>query len=267
MSAVIVLGRMLKDRARSTLWWSIALIVLVVALGASYPTVKASAGGLEDLMDSMPEGVGELLGAAGGITTPAGYLNSQFYSNMFPILLLIFGVGIAAWAIAGAERDGTLEPLLANPVPRSRVALGRYVGLVLLLAALTLISTLVLIAFRGPFQLTEIPVDNLVAASAGSLLLALLFATVTYTVGAATGRRGLAVAAGAGLAAATYVVFGLAAFVDVFESIQWASPWYWFLEPSPLTDGWTWPSIGLPLLMIAPLVVLGTVWFARRDLR
>lgn len=267
MSAVIVLRQMLRDRTRSTIWWSVAMIALVVAVGASYPTIKASAGGLEDLMESMPEGLGELLGAAGGITSPVGYLNSQFYSNMFPILLLVFGIGIAGWSVAGAEREGTLEPLLANPVRRSRVALGRYAGLVLLLAVVVVVTTLVLIAFRGPFQLSEISVANLVAAGVASFLLALLFATITYAVGAATGRKGLAAALGGGLAAATYVVFGLGSFVSALESVRWLSPWYWFLEPSPLVDGWTLASIALPLLVIVPAVALGTVWFTRRDLR
>ena len=267
MTAVIVLRQMLKDRSRSTIWWSVAMILLVIAVGASYPAIRESAGGLEDLMESLPEGLNDLLGASAGITSPVGYLNSQFYSNVFPILLMVLGVGLAGWTIAGAEKDGTLEPLLANPVARSRVALGRYVGLVIVLGVVTAVSTAVLIVFRDPFQLTELDVDNLVAVGVASFLLALLFASLTYAVGAATGRKGLAVAVGAGLAAATYVLFGLAAFVDVFDSVRWISPWSWFLDPSPLVEGWTWSSIGLPLLVIAPAVILGTAWFTRRDLR
>ncbi len=267
VSALIVLRRMVWDRARSTLWWSIALVALAVAVGASYPAIQKSAGGLEDLMNSMPEGVGELLGAAGGITTPVGYLNSQFYANVFPILLMIFGVGLAAWTVAGAEREGTLEPLLANPLRRSRLALGRYGGVVLLMVVPALLSTLILVVFRGPFHIDDVPVENIVAGGVGSLLLALLFASLTYAVGAATGRRALAVAVGGGLAAATYVMFGLAAFVDLFEKVEWLSPWHWFLEPSPLTDGWTWASSLLPLAVIVPVVLVGTALFTRRDLR
>lgn len=262
-----VLRRMLLDRSRPALWWTVAMIVLAVAVGASYPAIQESAGGLEDLMNSLPEGMGELLGAAGGITTPVGYLNSQFYANIFPILLMIFGIGMAAWTIAGAERDGTLEPLLANPLSRTRLAIGRFVGVVVLTAVPALAATVVLIAFRGAFHLDDIPVPNLVAAGVASYLLALLFATLTYAVGAATGHRGAAVATGGGLAAATYVVFGLAAFVSAFEKVEWLSPWHWFLSSSPLVDGWTWMAIALPLAVIVPAVVVGTVLFSRRDLR
>lgn len=267
MSSVIVLSRMVRDRAKSTLWWTVAMVVLAVAVGASYPAVRESAGGLEELMNSLPEGFGEMLGAAGGIASPAGYLNSQFYANIFPILLMVFGVGLAAWTIAGAEREGTLEPLLANPLRRSRLALGRYVGVVLLMIVPVIASTALFVVFRDSFELDDVAVDNLVAGSAGAFLLALLFASLTFAVGAATGRRGVAVAVGGGLGAATYVLFGLAAFVDLFKKIQWLSPWHWFLDPSPLTDGWTWASIFLPLVVTLPVVVFGTLWFTRRDLR
>lgn len=267
MSAVIVLRQMLKERTKSTLWWSVAIVALTVILGLSYPSVHEQASVVDELMESMPEGMGQLLGAAESLASPVGYLNSNFYANLFPILLLVLGIGMAAWSIAGAEREGTLEPLLANPVRRSRVALGRYVGHAIVLAVVTALSTAVLIVFRDSWLLGEITVNEFVAAGVGSLLLALLFTTITYAVGAATGSKGAAIAAGAGFAVATFVIFALASLVDFFSDLRWFSPWYWFLEPSPLSEGWTWQSIGLPLLIIVPALIVGTVWFTRRDLR
>lgn len=266
MTALIVLRQMLKERVRAMLWWSVALVVLTVAVGASYPTVADTAADLEQLMDTLPQGLAEMLGAGGGFATAVGYLNSNLYANLLPVLLLVFGLGAAAWTVAGAEREGTLEPLLANPVRRAPVALGRFVGVAIALAVLTLVTTLVLVVFRAPFSLTDVGFGNLVAAGAGTYLLALLFTSVTYAVGAATGSKGAAIAAGAGLAAATYVIFALAAFVDVFERLEWLSPWQWFLDRSPLEHGWTWQSTVGPLLLTAAVAAAGTAWFTRRDL-
>lgn len=267
MSAAVVLRQMLKERARTTLWWSIALVALALVLGLSYPTVRREASGVNDIMESLPEGLTELLGATGGVATPDGWLNSQYYSNIYPILLLVFGVAAGAWTIAGAEREGTLEPLLANPVRRSRVALGRFIGVVVLLAVLSAVSTAVLIAIREPSELDAVSVGNLIAAGVGTYLLCLLFASVTYAVGAASGRKGLAIAAGTGAAAATYIVFALASFVAAFESMRWLSPWYWFLDKSALTEGYTVQATVLPLTVIIPVAIAGTIWFTRRDIR
>lgn len=267
MSAMIVLRQMLKERTKSTIWWSVALAALTFILGASYPSVHEQAATVDELMETMPEGVTQMLGAADSLASPVGYLNSNFYANLFPILLLVLGIGMAAWSVAGAEREGTLEPLLANPVRRSRVALGRYTGHAIVLAVVTAISTAVLIAFRDAWELGEISLNEFVAAGVACFLLALLFTTITYAVGAATGSKGAAIAAGAGVAVATFVIFALAALVEFFENLRWLSPWYWFLEPSPLAEGWTWQAVGLPLLIIIPVLIAGTVWFTRRDLR
>jgi ABC-2 type transport system permease protein len=267
MRTGVVLRQMLRERRRSVLLWSAAIAALVAITAASYPSVRELGSVFDQLMDTMPEGMLELFGATGGITTPEGYLNSQLYSNILPVLLLLYGIGLGAWTIAGAEREGTLEPLLANPVPRSKVALERFLGTALLLAVPTLVATVLLIAVREPFELGSIGAGRLVAVAVGTFLLVLLFVALTYAVGAATGSKPAAIAAGAGAAAVTYVIFGLSSFVDFFDNLRWLSPWHWFLNHSPLMEGWTWPPIGWPLVMIVPAVLVGTVAFTRRDLR
>ncbi len=267
MGAALVLRRMLRDRARSLTWWTLAVVALTFVVAASYPAVKDAASAMEQFVEMMPEGMLEAMGAEAGITSPEGYLNSQFYSNIFPIVLLVLGIGAAAWTIAGAERDGTLEPLLANPVSRSRVALERFIGVAVLVAVPTLAAMLVLIVTRSPFEFEALGAELLVATSVASYLLVMVFVTLTFAVGAATGSKAAAIAVGAGLAAATYVVFALAGFVEFFENLRWLSPWHWFLDNSPLNLGWTWPAIGWPLLVVVPAVIVGTVVFTRRDLR
>ena len=45
----------------------------------------------------------------------AGYLGSELFAFMVPLLLLIAAIGAGARAIAGEEERGTLDLLLANP--------------------------------------------------------------------------------------------------------------------------------------------------------
>lgn len=267
MRAGLVVRRMLRDRLKSLTWWTLAIGALALVVVASYPSVRDAASAMEQFAESMPEGMLEAMGAEAGITSPEGYLNSQFYSNIFPILLLILGIGAAAWTVAGAEREGTLEALLANPVSRSRVALERFAGVAVLVAVPTLVATLLLIATRTPFEYDAISAENLAAAGVATYLLVMVFVALTFAVGAAIGSKGAAIAVGAGLAAATYVVFALSTFVELFENLRFLAPWHWFLDNSPLTEGWTWPAIGWPLLVIVPAVIVGTVLFTRRDLR
>lgn len=266
MSVGVVLRQMLKERRRGVLWWSVALVALAVITAGAYPAVRDMGDNLDRLLESMPEGMLELFGAETGIASPEGYLNSQMYSNILPILLLVYGIGMAAWTVAGAERDGTLEPLLANPVSRTTVAVERFCGVAILLAIPTAVVTILLIALRGPFEFGELGAARLVGAGVGTYLLVLVFVALTFAVGAATGSRGAAIAVGAGAAAATYVVFGLASFIDILDTLRVASPWHWFLNHSPMVEGWTWEPIVPPLAVAIPAIVAGTVLFVHRDL-
>ena len=59
-------------------------------------------------------------------TSPAGYFSTELFSFMVPLLLLVFGIGFGANAIAGDEEKGTLGFLLTNPVPRWRVVVDKF---------------------------------------------------------------------------------------------------------------------------------------------
>ena len=266
---LLVLSQMLAQRRRSTLWWSVGMALLVLGVVASYPSASDSADGLDSYMDSLPDGLVEMLGATQGIATPAGYLNSQLYSNMFPILVLVLGIGAAAWSVAGAEGDGTLEMLLANPVSRTRVALERLLGVVLLTGLVTLVATAVAVALSAPFDLSSLPTGALWAAGLGVWALALVFTSIAFAVGAASGSKSLAVGVGSGAAAGTYVLYGLTTFVSSLEALHWLSPWFWFLDAAALdgvTSAFWWQAVVLPLAVSATLCLAGLARLVRRDL-
>ena len=266
---LLVLAQMLRGRRRSTLWWSVGIAGAVLAVIASYPSVAHSAEGLESYLDSLPKGFDELFAVGAGIATPAGYLNSQLYSNLLPVLVLVLGIGAASWSIAGAEGDGTLEMLLANPVSRRRVAAERLLGVAVLTGTVTLVATVVVAALGSAFDLGSLPQTGIWAAGLGVWVLAFTFAAVSFGLGAAVGSRGVALGGGAGAAAGTYVLYGLTAFVPTLEQLHWLSPWYWFLDADPLTGvgGAFWlQAVLLPLAVAAAVCLAGVARLTARDL-
>lgn len=266
----LVLRQMLRDRGRSLLWWTVAVTATCVTLAAAYPSVRDSADDLESYMESLPQGLVDLFGASAGIGTPAGYLNSQLYANVLPVLVIVLAIGAAAWSVAGAEGDGTLEMLLANPIGRRRVALERLAGVAILGLVVVTVTTAALIVTAPAFGLGDLPDDALIAAGVGTWMLAMCFAGVTHAVGAATGSRGIAIGSGSAAAAGSYVVYGVAGLVPALAPLRWVSPWFWFLDADPLSGGFTGELIAqavlLPLAVAAVAVALGLARFQVRDI-
>lgn len=262
-----VLIHMLWRRRYSFIWWSLGVLAADGLLAVAYPTVRDN-NELDKTFAGLPPGVQAALGLqAGAITSPAGYLNSQYFANVLPILLLVFAAGLAAWSIAGDEGAGTLELLLSNPVGRVRVAVERAGGLVIELAGLTAVGGLGLVALAPFTGLTNgLGADRVLEATLATGLLALAFAAVGYAVGAATGSRAAAISSAAALAVALFMIEGLAAQVSILRPIREVSPWHWLLGTDPILHGLLWESWVLPLTTSLALIFAGSAVFVRRSL-
>jgi len=261
-----VLVETLRERRRSLLWWVLGLAALIALNIAFYPSVRDDEA-LSDYAKDLPESVRALF--AGGeldLTSPAGYLNSQIFALMAPLILLIFTIGAGAGAVAGEEERGTLDLLLAHPVRRRDYVVQHFLALAALVGALTLVL-LATVALGSWLVDLEIGFGRLLAASVGVGLLALLFGAIALAAGAIRPGRARAIAAAAGLAVAAWIFDGLAQAVDVLEAWRPLSPYYHALGQNPLREGAPWA--GWAILAIATAVFVASAAFGleRRDAR
>ncbi len=245
------------------------MVALVAMTVAFYPSVKGNAS-FDKLFEDLPDAVRALVGAQEGIplTSPPGYLHGRLFAIMVPVLLLTFGIGHGARAIGASEADGTLELLLANPVTRLRVVAERFVGVVLLLGAVTAVLTISLLALGPPVGLLDgISITRLVAAGVSAFCLALLHTTLAFAVGCAAGRPAPAVAAATSVASAGYLFQGLAAATgDALGPLRTLSPWHWYLDRNVLAEGLASGAVVAPVLLAGGLLAVGAWLFNRRDL-
>lgn len=264
-----VTRRLLADRRRSLLWWSVAFVSFIEINLVFYPSVKGQ-DDFDRMMEQMPESLRVLAGVTENtsITSPVGYLQGQVFAMWFPLLLLIFGVGLGANAIAGAEQAGTLEFLLTQPVSRREVALGRIGALLILVTVMALIGSLSMVVTDPLVGLDAgIAYGNLLAACVEGLLLALVFAALAFAVGAATGRKAEAIAVASATAATAFLLNGFGDLIDVLGTLRVVSPWHWYIGSDPLTNGFTVFSTIPPIVTTVVLFAVGLWAFDRRDLR
>jgi ABC-2 type transport system permease protein len=266
---VIVAARLLRDHRRSLLGWSAGVAGLVLFTVALYPSLKGEES-LNELVEQMPEAIRSMFGISDVIplTSPAGYLQGRLFGSLLPLILIVFGIGLGARAIAGAEQEGTLELLLANPVTRGAVVVQRYIALVGMIAGLTVVFAVSLVVLGAPFGVLEgVPLIGLAGAVAGVFGITVLHATVAFGVGAATGRRPLAMSSATVLAVAGYLLQGLLGVSDAIRPLRFVVPWHWYLGRNMLAHGVAPDAIVVPIVLSAAIFAGGAVIFLRRDLR
>lgn len=261
-----VLAETLRERRRSLLWWTLGLVGLVGLTVAFYPSVKG-AGGLSDYAKDLPKSLrGLFVGGEIDITSGPGYLNSQVFAMLAPLILLIFAIGAGGWAVAGEEEQGTLDLLLAHPLRRGDFVVQRFAAVSVLVIAL---STVLFLTVAGASALVdlEIGIDDLVAACGSNALLALLFGTLTLAAGAVWSGRSRAIAVGAAFAVAAWMLDGLGQAVEWLDPLRPLSPFYQAIGTDPLREGVPWGSWALLAGLTAMLLAAAVRGLERRDLR
>jgi len=262
---MIIAAKTLRDQRRALLGWTIGIVALVLLYSSFYPSVRSNAETLDTYIRSLPEALRNIIGRGGDISSPAGYIRSEIFSTMGPLLLLILAIGAGARATAGEEEAGTLDLLLANPVRRRTVVIQKFSAMVASTAGVGLALWLSIVVIGPAFGL-HIGVVDVAAAVVSTIALAVSFGSIALAVGCWRGRRSVAIAVATSLAVAAYLLNVLAPSVRGMRRLQVLSPFYHSFGYDPLRNGFNAFHLSVLVAITAAALVIALVTFERRDL-
>lgn len=255
-----LVGKSLHDQRRLLIGWMIGLAAYAMTYLSFYGRFTELS---EAKMAAMPESVRTAFGWD-NFQTGAGYLNAVVFDVFAPLLLIIFATTLGNRAIAALEEDGILDLYLANPITRVRFLLSRYSVVV----GALLVSIGVLIAIVLTYAVTKdmgVGITNILAAGLGLTLIALVFGTLAFAVGAITGRRSLVLGVTGAAAVITYMFKAIPDLAGGMYWLRWLSPFHYALGNDPLVDGFrVWTALVL-IALIAGLLTIAITRFDRRD--
>lgn len=248
-------------RRRGTIGYALGMAVYVFVIVALYPTFKDDAS-----LNQFTRGnstVAALFGATGSLTSPAGWLNANIYSNFLPLVVLLLTIGYGASAIAGQDEDGTLGLIVTLPLSRRRILAQKAITLVALVVPVGLATALVVLAGRG-FDLS-IAANHLIGATIGATVLGIDFGALALFIGALSGNRATALGVTSALAAASYLVSSLAPVTHWVRPLWFESLFYWAVGNAQLRTGLSLTSFAV--LVGFAIVALGAAVkaFERQD--
>ena len=252
-----VLRKSLRDQRWQIIGFGLSLAVMAAMDLFIWPAYRDQLQNFE-----LPAAMEGFLGGL-SISTPAGFLTAEYFS-WIPILLIVYAVIQGTGAIAGEESSGTIDLLLAQPVSRQLMVTEKT-------AAVVIGSVLIVAIGCAGFAVTlplvdiEISVARIAVASANMLPITLLFFAISLWLGAVAPSRALASAVVIGLATAFYFINMLASAVSALDSLNYATPFYYYGDGPPLAEGIVWWHAGL-LFGVALLFFAATLRsFSTRD--
>ncbi len=258
-----ITARSLREQRSSLVGWAGGLIVFCLVMLAVYPTIHGNAN-FGDLINAYPEPLRKIFQLE-DYTTGAGYLRTEVFSFVAPLLLTLFAVLWGSDLVAGEEERRTVDVLLATPVSRRRVVIQKWLALLVGVTALGVLMELALGLLGPAFQL-HVSWAALSAAVVGSWLFALAFGTLGLAVGAATGRRGLARGLATTLALASYLVATLSVLVSWLQPARNFSLWQHTMSVDPLGTGFHYWHLSIVALVTLAFLAWALWAYDRRDL-
>lgn len=257
-----VFERSMREVRRSLLGWLVGIVGFSLIMLSIFPTIHGNAG-FAQLINAYPEALRKLFDVS-DYTTGPGYLRSEVFSFMAPLLLAIFAILWGADLTAGEEERRTIDTLLATPVSRQRVVAEKWLALATAVGVLAL-ALEVLLGVIGPLFKLHVGWAPLSAAIIGSGLFALTFGTLSMAIGAGTGSRGFARGVSAAVAVVMYLISTLAQLVGWLQPWHWTSLWYHALGFDPLSNGFDVGHLLVLVTCVAILVLAAITLFTRRD--
>ncbi|GAA3441305.1 ABC transporter permease subunit [Planomonospora venezuelensis] len=263
MPALVSKG--LRDYRRSLVRWTVGIGAFFGLYLSFYPNISQNQEiyGPQALA-KFPGAMRDLMGGMQDFTSGVGYLHSVVYQLFGPMLFVVCAAILGNRAIAQPEETGTLELTVTLPVDRRRLVFERFAALALGLLGVAAATFLFAWALSAAVDM-DVASGRILAAHTGVFLLGLFFGALSLAVGAATGRRGPAMAVVGVVAVGGYIVETMGRNVDAISWLRWVSPFHYYLDGRPLYQGF---PVGDYLVLAGATVVLlltAILAFDRRD--
>lgn len=244
--------------------WSFGLgIYTLVAVGTG---LLATLGDFSPAWSSILDFLGKISGLEFPSRDAAGWLNATGFSLFFPLLLGIFSVHVGSFLVAQEEENGRLALLLAYPLTRHRILMEKYAPLPAGLFLLV-VEIWILLAAASLVPRFHLHLGQLALACLNAGLLALVFGTLAFTLGALSGKTHESRWISLAIATVFYALYRLPDILPQAGFLRHLSPLKYTLSDPPfpgggLITGSAWLSLALILLL------LFVAWngFERRDL-
>ena len=246
------------------LGWGIALALFGVLIVSMYDMIAAEQEQLQELLEVYPPEISAFMGDIGTFATPEGFISLEFFSFM-PLILGIFAVLTGSGLLVSDEENGRLDLIMAHPVSRAALFLGRLLAFVAATVAILAVCWLGLVVPMN-WSSMDIGWGRMWLPLLSLLAELLVFGTLSLLLSMFLPSRRMAATTGGMRLVASFFITGLAKLNENLEPIAKLSPLNYYQAQEAfqgLNGAW------LAGLLGSAVVFAALAWwrFQRRDIR
>lgn len=264
---VTLYKQMMKVNMKGIMNYAFGSAFYILLMFWLYPGLAKNTQAINELVASMPEGVGKALGL-NGFDSAEAFISGEYYGLILVLILAIVCVQMSTGLMAKLVDQGSMAYLLSTPTTRVKVAFTQASVLTSALFLILAVTTLAGLAgnawFLGNY---EFDTAKFLQMNASAFLLFFALGAITFLVSALSNdekkARGIS-----GLI--TFGLFSLDLLGKFSEKIDWMRNLSLFslYKPGEIVNGhvdWVFPSLMLSVVGLAAFG-LAIILFRKRDL-
>jgi len=255
----------LYDKRTFIIGWVLGMAFIGYLMTIFFPAFHQD-NGLDQLIKNLPPAMQGLVGSLDNLKQLSTYLGSQLFDIRMPIFLSVLTILLAVGLTVSEEDKGQLRTLIALPLSRTRILAVKWFVIVFicLLAALGVIGGVEL----GLLTIHE-TLDYQVLVRLGSMmwLLSIALATTIFSIGLATGKRGLTTGIGVIVTVGSFLVTTFAPSVDWLKDYDKFSFLHYFPAPDIAKVTVDPMNVAVYAGITIVFLIIAIIAFRRRDIR
>lgn len=260
--------QMMKVNLKGFLNYAVGSAFYILLMFWLYPGIAKNTRALDDIVATMPAGVGEAFNLS-GFDSAEAFISGEYYGLVLVIILAIVCVQLSTQLMARMVDRGSMAYLLSTPTTRVRVAATQ--ACVLVSGLFIIVGATTLAGFAGQAWLLGdryvFDGGRFLLLNAAAFLMFFAVAGIAFLVSAVSNDEKKA------LGISGMIVFGFYS-LDLLgklgDSVSWLRDLSIFslYRPGDIVGGGSSPALGFAALAAIGLAALGCgiALFARRDL-
>jgi ABC-2 type transport system permease protein len=181
-------------------------------------------------------------------------------------MVIIFVIAYGGAQIAGEIEKGTIETILAQPISRLKIFLGKYlagVASIVAFCAVSIFAVIPLATLHG----VDYRLENFWTMSILGFLFALAIFSLSMLATSIFSEKGKSNFAVGGIIIVMYVINVVSTFKESLEDLRYLSFFYYYDHSSAILHNKIdslaiWVFLGVSVVA----TILGALWFMRRDI-
>ena len=217
------------------------------------------------MLDLFPDAMKAIVGFGDDLSV-TGFLNGEFMHLIGPLIIGAFGITIGSSSIATEESNKTIDQILTLSISRTRFYIEKYLALVFCILLLAIIIAITLGIGSLIFNF-DIGLINLLYAAIALFSFGLCTGSISFSIGAITGKRSIAASITAFIAIAGYVFDSIYTVVDKLDFTRYIALHYYYNSNAVIQNGVNSLHILVILLLIIISFIIGLYVFYQRDIK